>query len=114
MIKLPNTLKAWGSDNFKATLKSDIEALTANELPLQRGMSSGSYAMDDKIRAMIIGVAEKDDHLEAKAGIFYTGVIAGCNCADDPSPPDEQTEYCVVLLRIDKTTAETEIKLVDK
>jgi hypothetical protein len=47
-----------------------------------------------------------------KAGVFYTGIIAGCSCSDDPSPVDEQNEYCDLLFTIDKLTAETQITLL--
>jgi hypothetical protein len=47
-----------------------------------------------------------------KAGIFYTGVIAGCSCADDPTPVDELNEYCVVQFDIDRMTAETTVRLL--
>ena len=111
MIRLENALNAWGTPSFNEVLKTEIEALTAEELPLQQGLSSGSYALDNKIKVMIISVSEDNDIIRVKTGIFYTGIIAGCNCADDPSPADEQTEYCVVQVDIDKATAETEITL---
>jgi len=50
--------------------------------------------------------------IRVKAGIFYTGVIAGCSCADDPTPIDEQNEYCVVQFDIDRTTADATVTLL--
>jgi hypothetical protein len=47
-----------------------------------------------------------------KLGVFYTGIIAGCNCADDPTPIDTQTEYALISLRIDKQTAEADFSLL--
>jgi hypothetical protein len=61
---------------------------------------------------MIIGVSEAAGLIRVKAGIFYTGVIAGCSCADDPTPVDELNEYCVLQLGIDKKTAETTVTLL--
>jgi hypothetical protein len=60
-----------------------------------------------------LNVTEDDDHILAKAGLLYTGIIAGCNCADDPSSADEITEYCEALFTINKTTAATSIALID-
>ena len=45
-------------------------------------------------------------------GIFYTGVVAGCSCADDPTPVEEQHEYCEVLIEINRATAEAVIRLL--
>jgi len=49
-----------------------------------------------------------------KAGLLYAGIIAGCSCADDPTPIDEVTEYCVVRFDIDKATAETKVTLLSE
>ena len=61
---------------------------------------------------MIISVADEGSIIRAMAGIFYTGIIAGCSCADDPTPVNEESEYCEVQLDIDKATAETTVVLL--
>jgi len=86
--------------------------LGAHQLPLQEGLTQGSSVSTSKFSAMIISDSEEADSLNVKAGIFYKSVIAGCNCADDPSPIDEQTEYCEVRFEINKETAETTVKLL--
>ena len=85
--------------------------MDAQQLPLQQGLSTGSVAMSDKLSAMIISVTEDAGFIRAKAGLFYTGIIAGCSCADDPTPVDEHPEYCEVQLDINRVTAETTIAL---
>jgi len=112
MIRLPKSLNAWGTSEFKEILKQEIEQLDARQLPLQQGLSASSYVTDRPFQAMIIGASEEAGLIRVKAGIFYTGVIAGCNCADDPSPVDEQNEYCVVQFGIDRKTAETAVMLL--
>ncbi len=112
MIRLTKTLNAWGTPNFRDILKKEIEKMGADELPLQQGLSTGSYALDSKLNAMIIGVSEGADFIYVKAGIFYSGVIAGCSCADDPTPVNEESEYCVVQFDISKITAETTVALL--
>ena len=112
MIRLTKTLNAWGTPDFKDILKKEIEQMGADQLPLQQGLSTGSYAIDSKLNAMIIGVSEGADFIRVKAGIFYSGVIAGCSCADDPTPVNEENEYCVVQFYISKITAETTVALL--
>lgn len=112
MIRLTKTLSAWGTPVFKDILKEEIEQIDAGQLPLQQGLSTGSYAIDSKFNAMIIGVSEEAGFIRAKAGIFYSGIIAGCSCADDPTPVNEESEYCVVQLDINKLTAETTVTLL--
>ena len=112
MIRLTKTLDAWGTPGFKDILKREIEQMQAGQLPLQQGLSTGSYAIDSNLQAMIIGVSETAGCIRVKAGIFYSGIIAGCSCADDPTPVNEESEYCVVLLEINKLTAETTVALL--
>ena len=112
MIRLTKTLNAWGTADFEGIFREEIAQMDAQQLPLQQGLSTGSYVIDGKLDAMIIGVSENADIISVKAGIFYSGIIAGCSCADDPTPINEESEYCVVQLDIDKQTAETRVALL--
>lgn len=112
MIHLPKSLNAWGSPEFEAVLKQEIAQLDASQLPLQQGLTRSSHVTDRPLQAMILNVSAEAGLIRAKAGIFYTGVIAGCSCADDPTPIDELNEYCTVQLCIDRMTAETTVMLL--
>ena len=112
MIRFIDALNAWGTPDFNAILRQEIERLTADQLPLQQGLSTGSHALDNRLRAMIISAADKGNTIRARAGIFYSGIIAGCSCADDPTPVNEENEYCEVQLDIDKATAGTTVVLL--
>lgn len=113
MIRLPKTLNAWNTPRFETILKQEIEQLDAGSLPLQQALAVSSYVTDRPFQAMLISVNEDAGHLCIKAGVFYTGVIAGCSCADDPTPVDELNEYCMVQLCIDRITAETTVALLE-
>ena len=82
------------------------------QLPLQQGLATSSYVADGEFSAMVLDVSEDSGFIHAKAGIPYSGIIAGCSCADDPTPVSEQSEYCEVLLAINKLTAETTVTLL--
>jgi hypothetical protein len=112
IIKLDKALAAWGTPRFNEVLKREIEALDAERLPLQQGLSQGNAVSDSGFSAMIIRVWEEDEVIGARSGIFYKGIIAGCSCADDPTPVDEHAEYCVLQLAIDRRTAATTVALV--
>ena len=81
------------------------------QLPLQQRLSSGSHALDSRVEAMIISSFDDAGRIHVRAGIFYSSIIAGCSCADDPTPVDEHAEYCEVILVIDKATGETVVTL---
>lgn len=112
MIRLTRAVNAWGKPDFNAVLKQDIEQLDVDDLPLQQGLSIGSYVAGKQFSAMIISAADAEGSIRAKAGIFYKGILGGCSCADDPTPVQEESEYCEVLFDIDKKTAEAEVTLV--
>ena len=112
MIRLSKSLNAWGTPAFEEVIKQEIAQVGAEQLPLQQGLSTSSYALDNKLEVMILKVSEEAGFIRAKAGIFYTGIVAGCSCADDPTPINENNEYCVVQFDIDKMTAETTVTLL--
>ncbi len=112
MIELSKSLTAWGSPLFKETLKQEIEQLDSTLLPLQQGLSQGNHVADNSHTVMVLSVSEEGNNIHAKTGIFFTGLIMGCQCADDPSPGNELPEYCELQLDIDKQTAQTTITLL--
>lgn len=106
MKTLKESLNAWGEAGFKEVLREELQNLGVSDLPLQQGITVGSYVVDKPFKAMVMDCAETDTHIRAKAGIFYAGIIAGCNCSDDPTPVDETTEYCELEILIDKESGE--------
>ena len=111
MIRLDKALSAWGTPDFATVLKQEVAQLGADRLPLQQGLSVGSYVTADPVTVMINSVAETESLIRVKAGIFYQSVIAGCSCEGDPTPTSENAEYCEIQLDIDKATAVTAIAL---
>jgi cell volume regulation protein A len=105
-IQLQDALNAWGQSDFEAVLKKSIAALAGDALPLQQGLTAGSYALGDSIEAVILSTKEQLDAIEVKTQIFYTSRTPGCACAGDPTVESDQTEQCLVRIRIDKKTAE--------
>ena len=111
MLQLTRARDAWGTPEFPTILKHEIETLEPTLLPLQQGLSTTSYVTGARHTALIMSSTGSADMIRVRAGIFYSGVVAGCNCADDPSPVEEQHEYCEILIEINRRTAETVITL---
>lgn len=111
-MKLAHVLQAWNADNAKKVIKEEIEKLDSTLLPLQKGLSLSSYVSDKPFSVTVLNLSNDNESKTVKVGVFYTGIIAGCSCADDPSPQDEQNEYCELQFIIDKNTAETRINLL--
>jgi len=114
MIRLPLSLSSRGTPAFEAVLKQEIERLEPGLLPLQQGLARSSHVTDRPFQARIIACEHRDGRLSARVGIFYSGVIGGCSCADDPTPVDEISEYCELRLYIDPVTAATTVTLLSE
>jgi len=106
MPKFTNALRDWTTDSFKQTLKNEIENLKTGNLPLENGILQGGRIDDSNVTAIILNSTENLSVIKTRAGIFFTEVVGGCNCNDDPI---EINAYCEIRISIDKTTANADI-----
>ena len=111
-LRLEQSLKAWNTGQFGPVFQQEVAGLTLDELPLQQALNMGSHALQDRIQVMVNHSEESSDHVQVRAGIFFESIIAGCSCADDPTPIDTQSEYCELEFTIDKATAQTAIRIL--
>ena len=112
MIRFDMALRAWGTLAFPAALKADIERLNPDLLPLQQALERSSCVAPGAPTAMVISASEDGGGIRARAGIFYAGIIAGCSCADDPTPVNQIDEYCEIEIRIDRTSGNVTLTLL--
>ena len=114
MINLSKSILVWNTPAFEETLKQEITQLDVKQLPLQQALVNSNYTNGDNRKVIVMSVVDNADSIRVKTGIFYTGIVAGCNCADDPSPVDEINEYCEMEFDINKKTAETLVRLLNE
>ncbi len=108
MAKLSQSLKSWGSDDFRKTLKYELEALGNTELPLNQATTQGGLADDSNISVLVNGITDDHEKIRVEIGIFFNEIVAGCNCADEPSV---NNTYCELRLIINKKTADSHFSL---
>lgn len=102
MIHLPDALRAWGSADFAAALKAELETFAASRLPLDGGATPGSYIADEPVVVTLLQSVETAAALQVKMGVFFTEIIVNCSCGDEPV---FQPAYCELRIDIDRTTA---------
>lgn len=112
MIKFTNSLQAWNQPEFEAVFKQEVSQLDTSVLPLQAALAHSSHVSESPIEPVVLTRSETEAVIHIKTGIFYSGLIAGSCCADDPTPLCEQTEYCELQIDIDKRTGEVSIALL--
>ena len=109
MVTLACSVQQWPSDLFKGVLKRELESLPAGTLPLGRAVYRGGFVYDNAVSVTVIDACEADRHIKARIGVFFTEILSGCSCGDDPSP---ENAYCEMLVRISKSTAEADFELL--
>lgn len=108
---LPLARAAWRTPDFAAALKRELEALGPAALPLQAALQYGSVVADTPIEIMVLGSTATAVAITVSVGVFFAGIIAGCNCADDPTPVEPQPEYVELRLIIDLASAQVRVEL---
>ena len=112
MIIFSQSLAAWNTPVFTSVFKQEVCRLEKDALPLQTALAHSSHVSDGAIDPVVLTINEVQDAIHIKTGVFYSGIIAGSCCADDPTPVCEQTEYCELMISINKTSAEVSIVLL--
>ncbi len=112
MPRLTRSLQDVGTPAFERALQAELVALGPDALGLQQGLTTGSISLSDDLGVMLLRVRETPSTIEVRVGIFYTSVLSGCSCADDPTPTDTHAEYCEMDLEIDRQDGETRLRPV--
>jgi hypothetical protein len=111
-INLVHLLKYKGTPEFDARLKQELIGLGLDDLPLQQGLSNSSVALDDELSVVILDTRDYHSKLTINVALFYTGIITGCHCADDPTPQNVLQEHCEIQIDIDKDNGNASIRLL--
>ena len=80
-------------------------ALPANALPLQQGLSQGDIASEKPEKVSVINSDETDTQIIVKLGVYFTEIISGCSCGDDPGMLNG---YCEMQVAIDKLSGDAD------
>jgi hypothetical protein len=117
VLTLARSAAAWDTPAFRPTLIDEMQTLgpehPALQPLLQAGLRQTSAVADIALGVHLLSSREQDGHIQVHLGIFYGGIIAGCSCADDPSPVDTITEHCELLVDIDVATGRARAILCD-
>ena len=110
-MKLPLSFAAIDTESFTTVLKTELEQLPAEFLPLQEGLSYSSMVSDQPFSVVVLGCVQLLETVRVSANIFYEGVVAGCSCADDPTPVDTVKECIEVQFTMDRRSGDVQIEL---
>lgn len=102
MILLEKSVAAWGTDAFAATLKTELECLRSDVLPIGHAIGAGNR-IDDTDLGVIVNAASADaTHIHVSVGVFFAEIVACTTCSGGSGMCDEA--YCELRVTIDKAT----------
>jgi hypothetical protein len=64
---------------------------------------------EENLAVSVFSVADAGERIEAKIGVFFSEIMVGCSCGDNPLPTHA---YCEMRVCIDKQTAQAECVLI--
>jgi len=95
--------------SVEKVFKRELENLPASTLPLEKATTRGGFVDDSDISVCVISLKQDETGIQAKVGVFFTEIIVGCGCGDDPIP---ENAHCEMLISIDKTTCRAEFMVI--
>ncbi|MDH5544177.1 MAG: hypothetical protein OEZ43_01215 [Gammaproteobacteria bacterium] len=114
MIQFPQSLCAIDGEGFERRFVAFVQTLSTDALLLQQGLQYSSVVSESPFSAMLLSTTQDDTRIYVRVRILYSGVIAGCACADDPSPPIENPEQCDLEFSIEKRTGQAKLVLLEQ
>ncbi len=109
-LTLPELVGTRDRDALAAAVREALVGRDADALPLQQALTHGSVVIGGVREVLLISSREIGDRVQIRVGLFFTSVIAGCNCADDPTPADLLEEYAEFELDVDTRTGQASIR----
>ena len=106
---LANTLQEWPHGSWKSALKRQIESLPSGSLPLENALTRCGIVDDNDVSVIVINASQNSAGIQARVGVFFTEIVAGCVCGEDPSA---ENAYCEILVHIDKITGTADFTLI--
>lgn len=106
MVILADALDAWGTERFRAVLKSELEKLRSDVLPIAHAVEEGNRLDDSDLGIIVNEVTDDEQRIHARVGVFCAQYIDCVTCGGGRGVRDEA--YCELLVSIDKSSGAAE------
>ena len=104
MVILNESLGAWNTATFHATLKKELERLRSDVLPIAHIIAEGNRLDDSDLGIIVNEVHDDDARIIARVGVFFNEIVSCTTCSGGGGMCDEA--YCELQVAIDKSTGE--------
>jgi hypothetical protein len=99
MTRLNVSLSDCHPDRFARQLKVALEHLPPGTLPLAQATTQGGLVDDSDISVTVVAVHDDGDFIRARVMVFFSEIVGGCSCGDDPLSSTAQGELEVSIER---------------
>lgn len=110
MLNLNDALTFRETREFSVQLKHAIEALDASDMPLHRCVNQGGQVDARDMAVTVLDVAEVEEEIRARVGVFFTEVVGGCSCGDEPF---ESPVYCELGVTINRQSGDAVFTVIE-
>ncbi len=97
MIRLIDSANRYGTADFAATLSRELMGLPEGSLPIAG--EQGGLIDTASIGVTLLSACADADRIELVMGVFFTEIVGGCSCGDEPFSLNGYEE---LILRIDR------------
>ncbi len=111
IVRLGQRLCLAGGDQFAPALAAALRTLPPGTLPLLAGCTRGGMVDDGDLEVSVLTLMEEGGRVTARVGVFFSEVVGGCNCSEDPVA---NNAYCVLQVTFDRRSGLAEISPVGR
>jgi len=110
MVKLVESLKLWGNNDFSNTLKKELMELGVNALSIQDAATPGKFVNDSEIGITVLAITESIQYINVKVGVLFSETQWGYCCGEEE--PMISNAYCEICVSINKNTLDAEFNVL--
>jgi hypothetical protein len=109
VARLSRVRDSWAGPDFATILGDELQALGGEGLPLHLGLNEGGMVDASRLQVTVIRSEADPAVIRATVGLFFTEVVGGCSCGDEP---EAKPVYCEMRVHIDRGSAETRFEML--
>ena len=110
MARLDVPLSDCQSQLFARRLKGALERLPPGTLPLALATTQGGQVDDSDISVTLLAVRDDGNVIRARVMVFFSEIVGGCSCGDEPVSANG---YCELVVSIDRRTAAAQFTVIE-
>ncbi len=102
MTILKASVESWATERFASVLKSELEELRSDVLPIGHAVEEGNRLDESDLGIIINEISDDEQLIYAKVGVFFAQFVECVTCGGGSGTRDEA--YCELLVTIEKRT----------